>query len=515
MNRLLALLPLLMLMLPGITLVACQDREEKATPVPTSTLTSTPKATPAPSTTATLGATPTPGTSATPALTSTPGETPQFTPAPTGESLTADEVIARAYQAMTQTTFAADVPPEPPVPQLGQPPYSIKYGPPDLLLMTGGGYEWPSYLFLVGKEIYESQFSGRRWVLLGVGSLTWQFERLRHDPRELLRIATDVRDDGTQELDGEPQRLVTVRRDATKFADEYLTGVELRLTVELPSGCPECAPPCFECARPFDRQRAEALGYRSPDDRGGLLLKGHDVQVVVRSSPPPSGDQLYITVQGVRELSPDLKEEFRQVLAAYGADPALLDTAGVHVSPDQDQRDASALELAASAQTQVTFWINAETFLVSKIQIGPATDRTDELAFIDYGKVELPEAEPSIVDREWEFYFDEVQRRWSSLAQALEAYAGSHGGLYPDEVSPAVLGGALASQGLEWPMNAITSEPMKETTAQNPGDFHYRVAPDRHCYFAEVYDWEGAPIAEWACGAAECPIMCPEAEALP
>jgi len=442
---------------------------------------------------------------ATPVVTPTPRETPQPTPTPAEEAATAAELIARAYEAMTRTSFAADVPPEPPAgAQLWQPPYSIKYGPPDQLLISGGGYEYPAYLFLVGRQAYVSS-TGSRWQ---VQFPALNLERLSFDPREVLRVATDVTDEGTQDLDGEPHRVVTVRPDVTKFADEYLTDVYLEVMVDLPSTCPTCPAPCPECARPFDLQRVEALGYRSPDGHGDVLLKGRDISVNLFMSPP-YGDQVFFTVQGVQELSPALKAEFREVLEAYGADPALLDAA--EVSSSQDPREGYALELEWWAQSQLRLWINPKTFLVSKMEPpGPAANGTDELTFIDYGQVELPQPEPAIVYAEWEYFSNEVQRRWNTLAQALEAYAGTHGGLYPDELSPAALREALASEGLEWPLNAVTGEPMKETEDRNPGDFRYHVAPDRHCYFAQLYDWEGSPMDEYAFGP-EGAIMCPEA----
>ena len=443
---------------------------------------------------------------ATPGATPTPGETPQFTSTPTEEALTADELVARAYEAMTHTSFAADVPPEPPGgAQFWQPPYSIKYGPPDLLLITGGGYDYPAYQFLVGKELYVSD-TGKRWRILVPAAAydPGHFDRLSYDPREMLRIATDVTDEGIQELDGEPHRVVSVRLDVTKFADEYLTGAEMVLMVTIPSACPVCTPPCTECVRPFDGQRVDALGYRNPDGHGGLLLKGQDIQIKLDA---PFDEIIWITVQNLEELTPPLEAEFREVLEAYGADRAALDTAEVHASGRLGDR----VVLEGWARHQVRLWINPATFLVSQMEIiPPEGDQTETLTFIDYGKVQLPKPEPAMLESEWEYFSNEVQHRWNSLATALEAYATNHGGVYPDELSPASLGDALASLGLEWPLNPITAEPMQETADGNPGDFHYRAAPDGHCWYAQLYDWEGSPMGEYTLGP-EGPIDCPEA----
>ena len=436
------------------------------------------------------------------------GEEPELAPS---TELSASDLVARAYEAMTEESFALDVPPEPSVPQPGQPPYSVKYAPPDLLLITGGGYEWPAYFFLVGKDVYASQVTGKRWELYPDKSLMGGHGlRLGYDPRELLRIATDVRDEGTHDLDGEPHRLVAVRQDAAKFAEEYLPGPKMMLNVEMPSACRDCTPPCPECVPAFDRQRLETFGYRNPDGEGVLLLKGQDIQIRV-SRFPPKKDEVHFTVRGARELSPALREEFRQVLEAYGADPSLLDAAEVQVFDRREQWLASD-EADSWRSVDVRFWVDPKTFLVTKMETGPAgRSPAESLNFINYGKVELPKPEPAMLTNEVDFFFGEVQHRWGPLSTALEANAQSHGGLYPDELTPAVLQEALESEGLSWPQNAFTGESMIDTEVQNPGDFHYRPTPDRHCYHAEVYDWEGASIPVYPPGP-EGWMKCPEAE---
>jgi len=415
------------------------------------------------------------------------------------ESLTAEELVARAYEAMTQTSFAADVPPEPPVPQQGQPPYSIKYAPPDLMLITGAGYEqWP-YFFLVGKEVYASA-TGKRWTFDPEGSsLAWAHaRRLHNDPRELLRIAISLRDEGTQYLDGEPHRVVAARRDVIKFAEEYLPGPELKLSVTTPPAC-DCVPPCAECVPTIDRQRLEELGYRSPDGYELNLFKGQDIQVDV-SRLPPKRDVLYFTVRGMQELSPVVKEEFQQVLEAYGVDPALLDTAKVQVLNWREQWLVSRTGWEWR-QEDVWFWIDPKTFLVTKIEMGPTdTGPTDALSFVDFGEVDLPEPEPAMLRAEAEVLSRIIQWRWEPLYKALETHADAHGNLYPDQVTPAVLREALEKEGLAWPLNAFTDEPMQETTEGNPGDFHYEPLPDHLAYCAEVYDWYNSPIPVYSSG---------------
>jgi len=394
------------------------------------------------------------------------------------ESLSASELVARTYEAMTEESFALDVPPELASPQPDQPPYSIKYGPPDLLLITGGGYEWPAYFFLVGKETYMSE-TGKQWNLA--------FRRPNHglrllyDPRELLRIATDLRDEGTQELDGKPHRVVAGQRDLVKFADEYLAdSVRLVLSITVIDY------PCPECPFTFDRQRLEELGYRNPDGRGMNLFKDQDIWIDARA------ESVRFEVQGIRELSPALEDEFREVLEAYSVDPDLLDTAEVGVFDEREQ----SLEEAAG---DVRFWIDPETFLVSKMEVGWAGGeerivQMGEVAFVDYGKTELPKPEPAMLDEEADVLFGTIQVRWRPLAEALEAYAAAHGGLYPDEVTATALQDALESEGLDWPDNAFTGEPMQESLDRNPGDFYYQPSPDRRDYCAEVYPWEGPPV---------------------
>jgi hypothetical protein len=309
-------------------------------------------------------------------------------PAPATE-LSASELVARAHGAMTDESFALKVPPEPPVPQLGQPPYSIRFGAPDVLLMTGRGYEYPARLLLVGSEVYTS-WSGRQWVY-EPGRPNLQLFRLWYDPRELLRMATDIRDEGTQALDGRPHRVVTSRSDIAEFLEKY-----------------------------------------------------------------PDGES-------ARSDAPD----------------------------------------------EVRFWIDPETLLVSKMERAPRVDSMEELVFIDYGKVELPKPEPSMPYEEVDTLFNEVQRRWHPLAEALEAYARSHGGLYPDELTPKVLQEALESEGLVWPDNPLTGEPMQDSPEQNPGDFHYQPSADRLQYCAEVYPWatDGIPVGP---PGPEGWMMCPE-----
>jgi hypothetical protein len=312
-------------------------------------------------------------------------------------------------------------------------------------------------------------------------------------------------------LNGEPHRVVTIRPDVSRFADQYLTGGGKQLIVKVASACPTCPPPCDQCARPFDSQRVEALGYRNPDGHGGLLLKGN-VWIGLETLAPYY-DVILFTLQNVDDLTPDLDAEFREVMEAYGADPAALDTAEVEVFSDARE---GRVELEGWAQYQVRLWVSPTTFLVGKMELGnPADDQTETLTFIDYGKVELPKPEPALLYVEQFYFFHEVQRRWAVLTIALEAYAASHGGLYPEEVSPAVLRDTLESEGLAWPLNAVTGEPMKETEDGNPGDFRYRAAPDRHCYFAHLYDWEGAPMPMYGgLEGSTYPIFCPEAEAL-
>jgi hypothetical protein len=416
------------------------------------------------------------------------------------ESLTAEELVARAYEAMTRTSFSADVPPEPPVPEAGQPPYSIKYGPPDLLLISGAGYEqWP-YFFLVGKEVYASG-TGKRWTFDPEGSSLAgaHAKRLHNDPRELLRIAINLRDEGTKYLDGKPHRVVAARRDVIKFAEEYLPGPELNLAVTTPPACGACVPPCAECVATLDRQRLEALGYRNPDGQGLRLFKGQDIQVDV-SRLPPKKDVLRFTVRGAQELSPALREEFQQVLEAYGADPALLDSAKVEVLNWREQWLVSRTGWSWR-QEDVWFWIDPKTFLVTKIEMGPTkTGPTEALSFVGYGKAKLPKPEPAMLREEAEVLHSTIQRRWEPLYKALEAYAEAHGNLYPDQVTPAVLREVLEEEGIAWPLNAFTGEPMEETTEENPGDFHYEPLPDHLAYCAEVYDWYGSPIGQYSPG---------------
>lgn len=412
------------------------------------------------------------------------------------ESLTAEEVVARAYEAMTQTSFAADVPPEPPVPVEGQPPYSIKYGPPDLMLTTGAGYEYAPYSFLVGDVAYGSQ-TGTAWAYTFSGSS--HYERLSNDPRELLRVAFDLQDKGIQELDGKPHRIVTARRDFAKFADLYVTELGLKLKVDIPSACPACEPPCFECSRLLDYELLEEMGYHNPD-RDGVnplgfhLFKGDDIQLALTETSP-SWDRVYVTIRGVRELTPELRDELGQVFEALGADPALLDTAEARVN---DERDDARQNEQAWATLEVTFWIDPKTFLVSKIEWSSRPG--DALRFIDYGNVTLPEPEPAMLSEEVEVLFQVLQGRWRILSMGLEAYAEAHGDLYPDEVTPNMIGDALEAESLVWPENLFTGEPMKESEKPEPGDFHYEPLPDHLGYCAEVYDWFSSPIGEYPPG---------------
>ena len=296
------------------------------------------------------------------------------------EALSASELLARAYEAMTRESFALDVPPEPASPQPGQPPYSIKYGPPDLLLITGGGYERPAYLFLEGKETYISE-TGRQWRLIfGGGEHTL---RLFCDPREFLRIAADLRDEGTQALDGKPHRVVAARPDAAKFFDKYLADVvELVLSVEILDY------PCPTCTLTFDRTRLEALGYRNPDGHGFSLFKGHEIRVKAYA------ESMTFRVRGVRELSPALKDELRQLLEAYSVDPTLLDKAEVTT------HEESMGSLDEYHMDEVKFWIDPTTLLVSKVELHEGTYPVGELIFLDYGKVKLPKPEPAMLDEE-------------------------------------------------------------------------------------------------------------------
>jgi hypothetical protein len=269
-----------------------------------------------------------------------------------------------------------------------------------------------------------------------------------------------VRDEGIQDLGGKPHRVVTARPDIAKFADKYLTA-ELVLTVKvLDYQCPSCT-------LTFDRQRLEELGYRMP---GGAMFKGRDIQIKAHS------ERVMFWVQGVRELTPALKDEFQEVLKAYSIDPDLLDAAQVSIHDDTEWA-------ASHASDEGRFWIDPETFLVNKMELDWGTG-----TFVEYGDVELPKPEPAVLDKEADILSGQVN--WQPLEEALESYAGSHDGLYPDEVTPAVLEDALESEGLEWPQNSFTGGPMKESPEGNPGDFHYEPWPDRLDYCAEVYLWD-------------------------
>jgi len=412
------------------------------------------------------------------------------------ETLTVDELVARAYEAMTQTSFAADVPSEPPVPEKGQPPYSVKYGPTDLLLITGAGYEYSPYMFLVGTHEYSS-ITGKAWAL-GYGGDLAKYWLLWWDPRELLRIATTLHDEGTQELNGRVCRVVSAHPDIAKFAQLYVTGLELTLNVEIPSACPNCVPPCPECTLSPDLHRLESLGYRSPDGRGLDLFKDQDILIKVSPGAPQPG-RVYITVRGVRELSSALREELRQVVEVYGGDPESLDTAEIRL--DDEGERFLAQDAARWAETRVRFWIDPETLLVSQMEISqPGRRQESPLAFVNYGEVTLPEPEPAMPFEEIDVLFQEVGRRSAQLSEALEAYARSHDGLYPQSLAPDVLRETLEEEGLQWPENAFTGQPMKETAEQNPGDFHYEPLPDRRGYCAAAYDWYGRPMTVYPPG---------------
>ncbi len=395
--------------------------------------------------------------------------------APGSDSLSPAEVLQRAHEAMVQQEgFAAAIAGLP-----ADSPLSLQYGAADLLKVIGdGGVDCPHHVLLAGNHVYGSEV-GLRWKRDVCREMV--FWRLSIDPRDQLGLAINLLDEGTRTLDGRLHRVITAELDVDRFYAEYLPAIQ-DLLVRVSVRDSLCIRP--REASPVDRERLEGLGYRVlEDDMGPCFdLFKDNVHVEIHSA------FMDFRVRGAAYLSQALREDFGAVVEAVGLGRELVNQAEVSASTGGRE-----LFLDDYRGRRLRFWIDAETYLASQIE-SAGHEGQGALSF-DYRAPVQVEMPTEIMDpAEAQALSNATQDSWKVLWNALEAYVATHDGLHPDELTLESLGEALASQGLSWPTNPFTGEPMRDTAEDSPGDFHYEPAPDRLDYRVKVYSWDGPAI---------------------
>jgi hypothetical protein len=162
-------------------------------------------------------------------------------------------------------------------------------------------------------------------------------------------------------------------------------------------------------------------------------------------------------------------------------------------TPEGDQARAFYKDFVASSE--VRFWINAESYTVTKMEIDypplPEDEDGDDpqpaaITFNYKTAVDVPEDPESMPQEEAQRLRREAQTRTAPLQQAISDYKELYG-TYPPSLDPETLSEVLPPS--QWPVNAFTGEPVKESV-DSPGDFHYVPKNEGRDFELSLFDWD-------------------------
>ncbi len=360
---------------------------------------------------------------------------------------------------------------------------SATYAAPDRMLLEGLGGDFSPNLLIVGNEAFFSD-DGLQWrTSLEVTSSLLAFSRFS-DPRTVLAYARHPELAGEEAIESRQYRIVRVRLDTHASLDALPEPQPLLLvstTLPTPSGA--------------NGQTLEGLGYevfasRYTDTTTWDALKAaYHISISEFSPRPGAADAarqttFAATVQGASSLGTEVGQELEDVLKAYGADPAALNTA--RVTSQVHTRDEMYRLWDGLA---VRLWIDPQTGLLRRMALEglPQMGEGAVSAFWGFGENTSLEHPGQVMDaRKANVLEGVVEQGWQTLTEAAEAYY-ARNGHYPDELTPETLGSTLDGWGLDWPANPFWGTPMRNAV-DSPGDFHY--TNYGNTYKLSIYGWD-------------------------
>ncbi len=233
----------------------------------------------------------------------------------------------------------------------------------------------------------------------------------------------------------------------------------------------------------FDRQKIEMLGWEVREVYPGteyVLAKG-------ASSIEATGSDLHFELYGVREVTPELKQELGRVLEAFGIPAERIDEAELTASDDPVFSESNTVPAEA------TFWIDAESALVTKMtmkiadydpelgQARPASEQPQGITLtFAYGGDGPQAPREAINERFADLVFDSSVNGTATIADLATAYYDTQGAC-PDDATPDALAAELSAMGQDWPRNFYQERSLRESETFSAGDFKYERSSDSAC----------------------------------
>ena len=346
------------------------------------------------------------------------------------------------------------------------------------------GGDWPPFLLLSRGTALSSE-SGTRWLTSPDNSSSGLFFGVISDPRVALRFPDAPEIVGEEAIDGHTYLVVSTGLDVEALVDTT-PPQEPHVRAILSFSYPEGA----------DAQKLEGLGYEVfgyplEDSAEWEAFKGpYHLSFSERADRPgqPRSEwdvRVTVIVQGITTLEASAKQELRAALAAYGADPDLVENARV-MPVAQDASEYMSQQLQ---EVRVRLWIDEETGLVRRMAIGQGSSNTDEgvVGFWGYGENMQLEAPTQVMDFRRADALDGVaQRGFHALNEALQYYEEQHG-RYPDALTPESVGDALEALRLVWPINPFSGAPIHHAP-DSPGNYSYTSYGND--YTLQVQGWD-------------------------
>lgn len=273
--------------------------------------------------------------------------------------------------------------------------------------------------------------------------------------------------------------------------------------------CPLCPPPVITEYAPPDRIKlSNSKGhddwpyYLIVGDRwlfsagGKRWLEGQDYKfpfmllsdprVLLRTADGPRTD-------GTEDVSGVLHHVVRADLDAERFTSEELPPQALPDTPEGDQARAFYKDFVAGSE--VRFWINAESYTVTKMEIDypplPEDEDGDDpqpaaITFDYETAMGVPEDPESMPYDEAEEVGRVAASRTAPLQRAIADYKTLHG-TYPPSLDPETLSDVLPPS--RWPVNPFSGKPVEES-ADSPGDFHYVSKNEGQDYELSLFDWD-------------------------
>ncbi len=400
------------------------------------------------------------------------------TDAPGDGPSTVEELLTHAQEVMDRQSFRGSFAFAP-----SRPMPAFTYVPGLTLLQDMGG-DWPPFLLLSNGTALSSE-SGARWLTSPDNSSSGLFFGVISDPRVALRFPDAPEIVREEAIDGRTYLVVSTGLD-----------VEALLYTTPPQEPHVRAILGFPYPEGADAQKLEGLGYEVfgyplEDSAKWEAFKGpYHLSFSERADRPgqPRSEwdvRVTVIVQGITTLEASAKQELRAALAAYGADPDLVENARV-MPVAQDASEYMSQQLQ---EVRVRLWIDEETGLVRRMAVEQGSSNTDEgvVGFWGYGENMQLEAPTQVMDFRRADALDGVaQRGFHALNEALQYYEEQQG-RYPDALTPESVGDALEALRLVWPTNPFNNAPMRHAPG-SPGNYSYTSYGND--YTLQVQGWD-------------------------